>query len=298
MKKKILILLGLTSFIVGCSGTNTSETNSNSVNDNSISESYDIEGYELYWHDEFDGDTLNEEYWNYMYGDGSIYGNPGWGNQEAQYYKEENVSLRDGNLIITAKREDCNGKKYTSARINTTNKVAVKYGRIEASISLPEVEGMWPAFWMLPESDTPYGNWPSSGEIDIMEARGRINNFTSSALHYGALTSPSTYQTKTHVLRDDTISSYHVYALEWSMYTMNWYVDDDLFFTIDNSEGVRGQKWFSMADPDSLTAPFDYEFHILLNMAVGGHFDNFVEPPETFDYAEMKVDYVRIYKEV
>lgn len=256
------------------------------------------EGYELYFQDEFDLDHLDTNNWNYMYGDGSLYNNPGWGNQEIQFYQEENVSLKDGNLIITAKREDVSGKHFTSARINSKNKVKVKYGRIEARIALPEVEGLWPAFWMLPEDNSPYGVWPSSGEIDIMEARGRVNDMTSAALHYGPLTGSSVYQTKSYILRDSSIGEYHVYALEWSEYKMRWYVDDDMFFEIDNSPDSKGQKWYSMADPDSNTAPFDQEFHVLLNMAVGGHFDGFIEPPENFVSAEMKIDYVRIFKEV
>lgn len=256
------------------------------------------EGYELFFQDEFDSDYLDENNWNYMYGDGSMYGNPGWGNQEIQYYQEENVSVRDGNLIITAKRENAGGKPFTSARINSKGKVAVKYGRIEARISLPEVEGLWPAFWMLPEASSPYGGWPASGEIDIMEARGRVNDMTSAALHYGPITGSSVYQSKGYIFRDSTISEYHVYAVEWSTYKMSWYVDDDKFFEIDNSPEAKGQKWYSMADPDSLTAPFDQDFHILLNCAIGGHFDGFIEPPADFESAEMKVDYVRIFKEV
>ena len=290
MKKMLLISLS-TLLLIGCNSNNNSTSSSSS-------KMFVPEGYELYWSDEFDGETLNEDNWNYMYGDGSLYGNPGWENQEEQYYQKENVDVVDGNLVITAKREAVGGKEYTSARLNTAGKVNVKYGYIEARISLPEVEGMWPAFWMLPESDTPYGGWPAAGEIDIMEARGRVNDMTSSALHYGPISGGSVYQSKTNILRGDTISSYHVYALKWTMYTMSWYVDDELFFTIDNSPSARGQKWYTMAAPDSLTAPFDHEFHILLNMAVGGHFDNFVVPPSSFESAEMKVDYVRIFKEI
>ena len=295
MKK--LLVFSLFTLLVSCGG-NVTPSDVSLEQTASSEEMFVKDGYELFWQDEFDGDKLNLDNWNYMYGDGSMYGNPGWGNQEEQYYQEENVSIKDGNLVITAKKESAGGKSYTSARINTKEKVAIKYGYIESKISLPEVEGLWPAFWMLPESDTPYGGWPASGEIDIMEARGRVNDMTSAALHYGPITGSSVYQTKTHVLRDDTISSYHIYALEWTEYKMSWYVDDDLFFSIDNSPSARGQKWYTMAAPESLTAPFDHEFHILLNMAVGGHFDGFINPPDDFISAEMKVDYVRIFKEI
>ncbi|MBQ9124422.1 MAG: glycoside hydrolase family 16 protein [Acholeplasmatales bacterium] len=289
LKKLLILSFTITALLVGCNGKDNNENNDEMIIP---------EGYELYWNDEFDGDELNLEYWNYMYGDGSMYGNPGWGNQEAQYYQEENVSVEDGKLVITARKESVGNYEYTSARLSTKDKVAIKYGRIEASISLPEVEGMWPAFWMLPESDTPYGEWPTSGEIDIMEARGRVNDMTSAALHYNSSSGGHTYQTKTKIFRDDTISSYHVYALEWTEYKMTWYVDDEEFFSIDNDPSKPGQKWYSAADPTSYTAPFDHEFHILLNMAVGGHFDDFTLPPNDFAEAQMKVDYVRIFKEI
>lgn len=289
--KKVIYLLSISLLLVGCN---------DSKKDDKKNSSFPIpEGYEIVFEDNFDGDSLNEEYWNYMLGDGSAYNNPGWGNNEAQYYQKENVSLEDGKLIIQARKEAVGGKEYTSARISTANKVHTKYGRIEAMISLPAIEGMWPAFWMLPESDTPYGTWASSGEIDIMEARGRVKDMTSGALHYGAIGS-STYQTRSHIIRDsnDSIENYHVYALEWEELVMRWYVDDELFFTMDNHETARGQKWFSMADMDSLTAPFDWDFHILLNMAVGGNFDGGTLPPSDFTKAEMKVEYVRIYHKI
>ncbi len=251
------------------------------------------ENMTIVFYDDFDGHELNEEYWNYMLGDGTAYGNPGWGNEEEQFYQKENVRVEDSMLIITAKKESAGGKEYTSARLSTSGKVKTKYGRIEARISLPEVEGMWPAFWMLPESDNPYGTWPSSGEIDIMEARGRLNNFTSAALHYGAVGTHK-YETRTYEMKDgSTINDFHVYALEWEELEMRWYVDDNLFFSLSN-EGTRPQ-WITGSDPDSRTAPFDWDFHILLNMAVGGNFDNNTLPPDDFISCEMKVDYVRIY---
>ena len=283
MKKRI-ILISISLLLLTCACDSTKS-----------SDDFTLEGFDLVWHDEFDGEELNEEYWNYMIGDGTSYGNPGWGNSEAQYYKKENVHLEDGKLVISAIKEKQGANNYTSARISTANKVKTKYGRIEAKISLPQVEGLWPAFWMLPESDTPYGSWASSGEIDIMEARGRVNDMTSAALHYGEVGS-STYQTRTHILRESTIEDYHIYALEWEELKMSWYVDDDLFFTMDNHSDVRGQKWYTTADLDSFTAPFDWDFHILLNMAVGGHFDGYRLPPDDFTSADMKVDYVRIYK--
>ena len=257
-----------------------------------VEDNIDRHGYEtLIWSDEFNDAELNDEYWSHQLGTGSQYGLDGWGNQEAEYYKENNAVIRDGKLIITAKKESCGGKNYTSSRITTAGNISTTYGRIEAMISLPEVEGMWPAFWMLPESTTPYGGWASSGEIDIMEARGRVTDMTSAALHYGGV-NQDVYKSSSHVLRDkeESISSYHVYAVEWEEDEFRFYVDDDEFMKV--KKGV----WFSKLDMDNENAPFDVDFHIILNLAVGGHFDGFREPGDDFTECEMKVEYVRIYK--
>ena len=127
---KTIVNLALIFLLAGCS------SNSPKI------PSYD--GYQLFWHDEFDGEELNEEYWDYQIGDGSP--NVGWGNSELQYYKKENVSIRDNKLVITAIREEMRGYHYTSARIRTANKVHFKYGRVEASIKLPDITGMWQHF--------------------------------------------------------------------------------------------------------------------------------------------------------
>ena len=122
----------------------------------------------LLWADEFSGTALDEAKWNYQLGTGCDEGICGWGNNELQYYKQENVTLSNGVLQITAKKERVRGSAYTSGRINTSAKGDWTYGRFEALIKLPEGGGLWPAFWMLP-TDNVYGGWPESGEIDIME---------------------------------------------------------------------------------------------------------------------------------
>ncbi len=250
-----------------------------------------VHGYELVWEDDFDSQTLNESNWNYMLGDGSDYNIPGWGNNELQYYRKENVSIQKGNLVITAKKESFGNKEYTSARINSKGKVSALYGRIEARMSLPLGNGLWPAFWMLPEADTPYGEWPHSGEIDIMEARGRVSDMTSGALHYSSTGGGEhLYQTKLNIFRESTIEDYHIYAVEWDENEMRWYADDNNFMTIAS----RG--WHTFADKESDTAPFDTKFHILFNLAIGGNFDGGVAPDADFESAELKVDYVRIYQ--
>ena len=103
------------------------------------------EGYKLFWSDEFDGPSLNTENWT------CEIGGHGWGNAELQYYtdRQENVDVRDGKLVITARKENYQGSKATSARLITLGKVYFKYGYVTASIKLPKTaNGLWPAFWM------------------------------------------------------------------------------------------------------------------------------------------------------
>ena len=257
--------------------------NSDEIDDDTDSE------YQLVFHDEFDGDSLNENYWSYQYGNGSQYGVYDWGNSEAQSYKKENVTVKDGKLIITAKKESDNGKSYTSGRIRTYQKVAFTYGKIEARMKLPAYSGLWPAFWLLPNTNT-YGYWPNSGEIDIMEARGRVDNEVSAAVHMADKTyNQHFYQTNKYVLSDgDTISNYHTYTLIWEKNDLTFLVDDNIFMhlkqkSLTNYEGSDGQ-------------PFDTDFYILFNLAVGGSFDSYTMPNDNDLPASLEVDYVRWYQ--
>jgi hypothetical protein len=242
------------------------------------------EGYStLFWSDEFDGTSLNTSNWSYQTGNGDW----GWGNGELQYYTNTNDKVSDGLLTITAKKEKRDSFEYTSTRIRTYNKVKFTYAYVEARISLPAGTAMWPAFWMMPNDDT-YGGWPHSGEIDIMEARGRLTNQSSSAIHYSLLDGNHTY--KTGVKYDHNITQFHKYATEWTENAIKFYVDDVCYLNYDKS------VWSTSGAPSSETAPFDKDFYIILNLAIGGQFDNFKEPDSNFVSAEMKVDYVRVFK--
>lgn len=246
----------------------------------------------LQWSDEFDGTTLNKNYWEPMIGDGSDYGVYQWGNGEAQYYKEENATVKDGALTITAKIEQTGNYKYTSARLRTKGKVYTTYGRIEAKMQLPNVLGCWPAFWMLPENNYRGQGWPYSGEIDIMENKGRQNKTTSGALHYSD-NGGHTYKTNTITL-SSSIQNWHIYAIEWTSEDIKWFVDGKQFLL------ARREYWHPVGSvyPTDDDAPFNQNFHILLNLAIGGHFDGYSLPPDNMLPASMKVDYVRIYKAV
>jgi len=125
------------------------------------------QNWQLVWSDEFDGDTLDGTKWSYQIGTGSQYGLEGWGNNELQYYRPENVTVANGMLTITSIKENYEGMKYTSGRIRTFKKGGWTYGRFEFRAKMPEGRGLWAAIWMLSTYES-YGSWAASGEIDIM----------------------------------------------------------------------------------------------------------------------------------
>jgi len=259
--------------------------------------------WEIAWNDEFEGDSLDTSKWDYQIGTGAEYGLTNWGNDEAEYYAKENVSVGNGVLTLEAIPDVTTyadaGTSYTSGRIRTYSDdtgslFSTTYGRIEAKIKLPLGDGFWPAFWMLPATDT-YTTWAASGEIDIMEAKGRIPNEATSALHYGEVWPNNKYSGSAYSFgTETTINEYHVYTLEWDIDTITWYVDGNQYF--------QTGKWFSKGadEPADYTypAPYDEPFYILLNLAVGGAFDGFTEPSEEDFPATMDVDYVRVYKKI
>lgn len=253
------------------------------------------EGLVLVWNDEFDGEVLDLSKWDYQYGNGGEYGISGWGNNEWQYYlsREENVRVEDGKLIITALKED---NIYTSGRIRTitnTGEVlfATTYGRVEARIKCPVGEGIWPAFWMLPVDESVYGRWAASGEIDIMEAKGRLPQQFSGAAHYGRTWPDNDFSNGEYIFEEGTdITDFHVYAIEWEQDEIRWYVDKECYFTMTDwySKNAKGELY-----PEG--APFDMPFYILLNVAVGGNFDPEADAKSTEFPVQMEVDYVRVY---
>jgi beta-glucanase (GH16 family) len=132
--------------------------------------------WELVWSDEFDGangSAPDDSKWNL------VNSGDGFGNNELQHYtnRRDNSFLEDGSLVIQAKKEDYNNHAYTSAKLTSQHKGDWTYGRFEIRAKLPSGRGLWPAIWMMP-TDSVYGVWPKSGELDIMENRGdQMNRF-------------------------------------------------------------------------------------------------------------------------
>lgn len=234
------------------------------------------------WEDNFDGTSLNTGLWAYDLGDGS--GTPagaGWGNAELQSYTNNanNIKVENGNLIITALYS---GGTYTSAKIKTTATVDgfIKYGRVEARMKLPSATGVWPAFWMLPKS----GSWPDAGEIDILEASHTNPSKTQSTLHYAYPAGAHQYTTSVFNT-PDLSADFHIYAMEWSENQIRFYFDDQLYLTV-TPEVTVGNAW-----------PFNGEFYIILNVAVGGPntpYTGMINPVPAEYPASLVVDYVKV----
>jgi len=240
---------------------------------------------ELVMQDEFDIDgNLDSALWSFDIGNGEgTDAGPGWGNNELQYYtdRKENITVQNGILIITAKKEPYEGSSYTSAKILTKGKFEQAYGRFEARMRLPYGQGMWPAFWLLGDNIDEV-KWPNCGEIDIMENRGQEPSITNGTVH-GPGYSGGQAITKSYDLVNDRLDTgFHVFGIEWGPKYINFYVDDVLYNQITPAD-VTGE-WV-----------FDRPFYIIINLAVGG---SFVGSPnsETSFPQTLLVDYVRVYK--
>ncbi len=238
-------------------------------------------GWKLKWADEFNKKGLpNPNNWTYDVG-GS-----GWGNNEKQFYTNAdtlNAKVVGGNLEIIARKAEREKMDFTSARLATRKKFDMKYGRVEVRAILPKGRGLWSAIWMLP-TDWKYGNWPKSGEIDIMEHVGFDPDTVHSTVHTQSFNHSINTQVGEKIGVKDLYTAYHIYACEWFEDRMDFFVDDTKVFTFKNS-GKGTAEW-----------PFDQQFHVLLNLAVGGNWGGQKGIDENIFPATMKVDYVRLFQ--
>ena len=294
-KTRLKLLAGIfaASFVFTCCGAdpaNPSESQSENMavsEDSAVTASEEEitcpEGYHLVWHDEFDGDSLSESDWNYEAHEA------GWVNHEWQEYipSEDYAYVEDGMLIIQPVKD---GDNYYSGRVNTQNKQSLTYGRIEARIKVPEGKGFLPAFWMMPDDESFYGQWPKCGEIDIMEVLGNDTDTLFGTIHYGE---PHTQKQGSYdLVGGDFSKEFHDFAIEWEPGEIRWYVDDELYYSAND--------WFTKVsgeDEKPYPAPFNQPFHIILNVAVGGDWPGDPDDTTVFDErAAMYVDYVRMFQ--
>lgn len=247
------------------------------------------EAYKLVWEDEFDGDKLNLNDWNFEYHE------PGWVNAELQEYvdSEKNTYVQDGKLYIQALKEIKDGKAYyTSGRINTKGKKNYQYGRFEVRAKVPRGKGFLPAFWMMPEDESYYGQWPKCGEIDVMEVHGSALSTTYGTLHFGE---PHTQKQGSYTLPEGQTNfgeDFHIFACEWDPDEFRFYVDDVLFYTVND--------WFTQKPgfgKVAYPAPYDQPFYMILNLAVGGSWVGYPDENDKFEEnAQFVIDYVRVYQ--
>ena len=243
--------------------------------------------WNLVWADEFEGDQLDEAKWSYMIGDGTEYGIPGWGNNELQYYREENVTVADGMLTITARRENIGGRQFTSGRIRSKNKGDWTYGRIEFRAKMPLGKGLWAAVWMLPTEEF-YGGWAASGEIDIMEYLGHETSVVHGTLHYGGQWPENQWKGKSYTTDGPSFDSeFHDFAMEWEEGEFRWYVNGNLYQT-------QSSGWYSTSGP--FPVPFNRDFHLLINLAVGGNWPGNPDASTQFPQ-DLILDYIRVYQQ-
>ncbi|AWI27312.1 family 16 glycosylhydrolase [Flavobacterium pallidum] len=206
--------------------------------------------------------------WSYDLGAG------GWGNNEVQSYTNsaDNVIVADGNLKITAKKE---GSNYTSARLKSENKFEFKYGKIEFRAKLPIGGGTWPALWALGQNYAT-NSWPACGEIDVMEHVGNNQNVIHGTLHYPGASGGNANTNSTNVPNVST--EFHVYSVIWSATSIKFYVDGNVYHSYANVAG----------------SPFNADFFLIMNVAMGGNFGGTIDP--AFTQSTMEVDYVRVYQ--
>jgi len=240
----------------------------------------------LSWSDEFNapaGSPPDPAKWTFDIG-----GN-GYGNHELETYTSRpvNAEQKDGNLVITARREDLTGpdgiaRQYTSARILTKGRFAQAYGRFEARIQLPLGKGIWPAFWLLGDNIATLG-WPKSGEIDMMENIGDASTVYST-LHGPGYSGAHAISAKFPLPAGQAVNTaFHLYALEWAPNNIRFFFDDHLIAERTPTSLPAGTNW-----------AYNHPFFIILNLAVGGDWPGSPDATTTFPQ-QMAVDYVRVY---
>ena len=227
---------------------------------------------DLYWEDDFNTDGAPDPTnWTYDLGAG------GWGNQEVQTYtnNSENAKVEGGSLIITAKSNGSGG--YTSARLKSQGLFEFTYGRVEVKAKLPASQGTWPAIWML-GSNFPSVGWPYCGEVDIMEQRGDDKDTNLGTCHWfnTAGNNQASYGETTPV--SGASSEFHLYSVEWTEESIKIFLDDAPFYELANDASL----------------PFNADFFLILNVAMGGTLGGDIDASFTED--TMEIDYVKVFQ--
>lgn len=257
-----------------------------------LAQQADTSGYKLVWADEFNTDgPVNSKSWKFEEGFKR--------NNEAQWYQPQNAVCRNGMLVITAQkvhqpnpnyiagskdwRTGREHVEYTSASVNTIGLHQWQYGRFVMRGRIPTDDGLWPAFWTLGVK----GEWPSNGEIDIMEY---YRNMLLANIACGTATA---YKAKWYSVTTDVKTfgpgwskQFHIWRMDWDEKEINLYVDDKLLNRVPLTDLVNRDA--------AAINPFKQPHYILLNLAIGG--DNGGDPSKTPFPQKYEIDYVRVYQ--
>lgn len=276
MKKYIVVVICITAYLFACMPALAQK----------------IPVRKLIWQDEFNYTGLPDVHkWKFETGFHR--------NREQQYYtnRKENVIVQKGSLIITGRKQtlrNASYKKgsekwqhkdslayYTSGSIKTQGIAGFLYGRIEIRAKLPQGSGMWPAFWMMGVNRNEVG-WPDCGEIDIMEFAGAHPFEIHGTLHYPDRNTE--YKSDGSKITDSTIhSAFHVFAIEWSKSSIDFYFDKKLYHSFNIESTRLGKK-----------NPFNKAFFLKLNLAMGARWPGPID--DTVLPQQLLIDYVRVYK--
>lgn len=232
-------------------------------------------GYNLIWQDEFNGNSVNADYWTFETGGE-------WYNNELQYYRTENAWVADDVLTIEARKEDFGGHNYTSARMITQNKKMFKYGRVDIRAVLPKGQGIWPALWTLGKDIGTVG-WPKCGEMDIMEMIGGSGREKTvhSTMHWDDGNGQADYGLGYTSTGKNFHEKYHVFSIIWDETQIRSFVDNQQYFNLDITPSVMSE--------------FHQEHFFIFNLAVGGVWPGNPDASTVFPQ-QLKVDYIRVFQ--
>jgi beta-glucanase (GH16 family) len=246
----------------------------------------------LIWSEEFADShigQLSEDTWNYDLGDGSAFGLVGWGNNEREFYIKDSVSINE-NLIIGAQRVspgsglECyyGPAEWTSGKIHTARKIGFKHGRLEISAKMPSGIGTWPALWLLGASLLDGTAWPHCGEIDILENTGSHPFQVQGTLHADGYFGENGL-TRIIQSANELANDFHTYAINWTPDYIEWFFDELCYSRINRNEVESdGKPW-----------PFNQEFYLIINLAIGGWFAGAVD--ENLKEAELHVKSIKYF---
>jgi beta-glucanase (GH16 family) len=292
MKRFIALFLAGILFLTACASAKPQPT---PMPSETPTYGWDSQGWKMIWSDDFNGSTIDPKNWKFDTGGG------GWGNAELEYYTDrpENARIEKGVLVIEARQEQYQGSNFTSARLNSQGLQEFQYGRIEARIKLPTGKGLSSAFWMLGSEFGKTIGWPLCGEIDIMEygpgrlpgnkmeatdfASGKLQYDVFHTIHGGGYSGSKGIGTLYTMTPDSIKNDFHVYAIEWNVNSIRWFVDDKEVFVMTPDKIPAGAEW-----------AFNHSFFLMLNLAVGGSFG--FPTSDTVFPEQLLVDYIQVFQ--